>query len=337
MIKINDRIADLIKANKRGPHRPSGNWASNLGHPCSRYMVHCRLDWNERLSADPSLQRIFMEGNHQEETVIKVLREAGVKIERPTRSYSWEKYELVGKIDGLILDEKTDENPDGTDIWVPAEIKSVNPTDFQRLNTINDFMTHKRFYVRKWVAQLLAYMLMEGCEYGMILIKSKMAVDIKQINFRLEGAILDYAETLIKRLEVVNGFIQRKEYPDRIDDLSVCERCDFRHVCLPDMAFSSMTIETDSGFLSLLEQREELREFASTYKDVDDQVTEICKVKPAGSYLVGNKFQVVIKTIEATKYDIPPELKKKYEVKYNQTRKNISLLADKVVVNAKAE
>ena len=42
------------------------NRASNLGHPCERYLVYSRTAWDKKAPHEWELQVVFDEGNNQE-------------------------------------------------------------------------------------------------------------------------------------------------------------------------------------------------------------------------------------------------------------------------------
>ncbi len=55
--------------------------ASNIGHPCSRYLYLLILHWDEQEPYDVGLQNIFDLGNTLEEHTIKNLKEAGFEVQ----------------------------------------------------------------------------------------------------------------------------------------------------------------------------------------------------------------------------------------------------------------
>ena len=58
--------------------------ASNLGHPCERYLYLLIKHWDEQKPHDVGLQNIFDLGNALEEHTINNIKEAGFEVVTPT-------------------------------------------------------------------------------------------------------------------------------------------------------------------------------------------------------------------------------------------------------------
>jgi len=70
------------------------NRASELGHPCLRYLVHKRIDWDKATKPSVRVQQIFEEGNLHEDQVCQRITDAGFKIIQQQQNFSWEKYKV---------------------------------------------------------------------------------------------------------------------------------------------------------------------------------------------------------------------------------------------------
>ena len=75
------------------------NRASNLGHPCLRYLVYCRTRWQDMTLHPVSLQYIFMGGQAEEADGVKLLHEAGIEIIEQQKSFFWKEYQISGHLD----------------------------------------------------------------------------------------------------------------------------------------------------------------------------------------------------------------------------------------------
>lgn len=125
--------------------------ASSIGHPCERYLYLMVKHWNEQKPHDVGLQCIFDLGNTLEEHTIKNIKEAGFEVITPTvRSWKIDKPLITGREDIRIKDENGE--------LLPVEIKGISPFEFDKLNTVDDFMKSKRSYIRGYPAQLQTYM-----------------------------------------------------------------------------------------------------------------------------------------------------------------------------------
>jgi len=306
-------VYDHLGTQRKG-WAPSGNYASQVGHPCARSLVYQRLNWNEKLLPSPSKLLIFRDGNTHETDIIKLLGEAGIQVIEQQRPFDWKELELRGKIDGRI-------KVDGKNI--PLEIKSINPYDFEKINTVQDLLNSPKPWTQGYVAQMMIYLLMMNEQEGIMLFKNKATGALKQVNVSLDYA---YAEGVCKKLEIVNKHIKDGTYPERITDRAVCQFCDFKHLCLADEVSESINITDDPEITDLIEQREALKPQAKAFEEADEQLKAIWKTKEAGTYLVGGKFQVKISTYKRAFFNVPEDIKAKYKEETEHTKAIITVL-----------
>ena len=114
--------------------------ASNVGHPCERYLYLLIRNWEELIPHDEGLQNIFDLGNSIEAYTIKKLRDSGLEVITPTsRSWKVENPLITGREDIRIKDPETGE-------LIPAEIKGLSPNEWEKLNTVEDFYNSRRYY-----------------------------------------------------------------------------------------------------------------------------------------------------------------------------------------------
>ena len=72
--------------------------ASNVGHPCERYLYLLIRSWEELIPHDEGLQNIFDLGNSIEAYTIKKLRDSGLEVITPTqRSWKVENPLITGR------------------------------------------------------------------------------------------------------------------------------------------------------------------------------------------------------------------------------------------------
>jgi hypothetical protein len=69
----------------------SSNRASEMGHPCERYLVYLRTRGNERVLHDVGLQFVFDEGKVHEKAVLRDLEDAGIEVIEQQRPFEWKK------------------------------------------------------------------------------------------------------------------------------------------------------------------------------------------------------------------------------------------------------
>ena len=287
---------------KRKRYPAHTNWASNLGHPCLRYLVHARLDWDKKELPDIGLQKIFYEGNIQEEAVLRLFDEIGIRILRTQEPFFWKEYEISGRIDGVIQFENDN---------YPVEIKSLSPWNYDSINGPNDMKTHDHYYIRGYLTQMAIYQLHTNSEKGLFILKNKTSGQIKIFEVPLD---YDLAEEALKKAEMVNEYVKKGEYPERMEyDPNICDSCPFQTICLPEKkAMSEAEIIETERFHRLLDARERLKAFYSKYekiyKKIDSHIKEVLaqtgkdKVLAGDWLITGKKISVKEKVVPAYTY-----------------------------------
>lgn len=293
---------------------PACNYASQVGHPCERNLVYQRLNWQEKLLPPPSKLLVFRDGNVHEADILKLLNEAGIAVIEQQRPFDWKELELRGKIDGRIKIENK---------AIPLEIKSINPHDFEKINSVEDLLKSPKPWTRGYVAQMMVYLLMMNESEGIMLFKNKATGQLKQINVSLDYG---FAEDICKKLENVNRHVKKGSYPERITDRTVCQYCDFKHICLVDESTESINISDDPEILELVEQRQALKPQVAAFEEIDDKLKEIWKTKENGTYLIGGRFQVKISSFKRAFYNVPDEIKNKYKEETEHVKAIITTL-----------
>lgn len=259
----------------------NSNRASQLGHPCIRYLVLCRTKAMERRLHSLEMQYIFDEGEIHEKAVIRLLSDIGFNVIEQQTTYTWAKYQITGHIDCII---------DLHGSLIPLEIKSMSPFIWDKINNINDMFNSKYLYLRQYPAQLTLYMLLTNHEQGIFLLKNKVNGKLKEIVVTLDYA---YAESLIQKAERVNQYIINDELPDPIDN-DICNNCGFVHLCgLTHIAKNEgLKIIDNQELLEDINRMNELKGFALEYEEINKRVkAQIEGVEGLiGNYLLSGKW-----------------------------------------------
>lgn len=309
---------ETAKRIKVFPH--PNNRASEGGHPCVRFLVLSRISNSLRSLHDVGLQRIFDEGNLHEDALMRELQVAGLRIVEQQRAYEWPELQLTGRIDGKL-------GVNGS--YIPLELKSCSANVFMEIRDIEPMamLKSKHSWIRKYPAQILLYMLMEGSEYGLMVFKNKQTGEKAQKLFRLEGEALEYAESIMKKLDQVNTHVALKTAPEAalIDD---CRGCAFaKTACFPGEDYGpGIDILKDPALVDKLERRAELeplaKEFDALDKEVKDGDGKDVKGLRGRNVVVG-PFIIESKPYETTAYEIPKDVKVQYAVKRQSFRVSI--------------
>jgi CRISPR/Cas system-associated exonuclease Cas4 (RecB family) len=295
---IVERILEA-KAKKIKQYPVNANRASELGHPCLRYLVLNRTRWQEKTLHDARLQMIFDMGRMVEDLVFQDLREAGFAIVEQQRPFSWPKYQITGSIDFKIA-------VDGQ--AYPCEVKSAAPNAFASINSVQDMLHHKWPYMRKYPAQLTLYLLMDNKERGLFLFKNKSTGEIKEIWLDLD---FTFAESLVQKAEAINKHVAEGTLPDPMEySEDICRECGFVHICLPDRIGKEVEVTDDGELLGLVTRYTELKPGAKEFDEVNERITELVKGREkilVGDYFIEGKWQARMS------YDIPQEIKAQYQ------------------------
>ena len=264
------------------------NRASEMGHPCPRYLYYCRMNWQDKALPDARLLKIFEEGNVHEVAVLKRLAEAGIKVTEQQRDFQWREYQITGHVDGKVE-------------GAPIEIKSMSDFSFKAVNAITDMFGSRYLYMRKYLEQLNLYMLMSEAPEGAFILKNKQTGEIKILGMKLDYGL---GEATITKARIVNEAVEKQEPPERIEYAeSVCGECAFKHICLPDIDFGAgAELVVDDELELALVRRAELQSAAKEFEQLDKEIKDRCKGR--GNILCGN-YSITSKETPRKGYTVP--------------------------------
>lgn len=290
---ISEHVSDFVKSEIKV--YPCNNLrASNIGHPCERYLYLLIKHWDEQIPHDEGLQNIFDFGNSVEAYTIQKLKNSGLEVITPTvRSWKVENPFITGREDIRIKD------PDDGQLY-PAEIKGLSPYEWEQLNTVDDFYNSKRHYVRAYPSQLLVYCWKFEKEKGFFILTNKLTGALKIIEVPFDW---DRADALLKKGERIYAALADptgKTVPDSCDDISVCEKCGLCHLCTADIDRPGMDID-DGELESLIDQKTSMKPYVDQYKELDK---EIKKIVGNREKVLAGKYVVTAKTISKQAYTV---------------------------------
>ena len=287
---LTEQVVNYKKSQiKQWPVR--SNRASEIGHPCEKYLVFLRTRWQEKSLHDVALQFIFDEGRMHEDAVIATLIQAGLRLVEQQRAFEWSKYQVTGHIDAKVL---------VGDKAIPLEIKSSSPFVFNAINSVQDLFNGKYVYLKKYPAQMTFYMLMDNKDEGLFLFKNKVNGQLKEIPMTLDYG---YGESLIQKAERINRHVESGSIPDPIEwSEEVCGGCGFAHVCMPEVRRDALEITDMPELEAKLRRWDELKATAKEYAAIDKEVKELFKGKE--SIVIGN-YYISGKSVERKAYSVP--------------------------------
>lgn len=263
-------IVDLEKTRKRKVWPCHVNRASELGHPCARYLVYLRT--KEKPLHDLGLQRIFDEGNLHHRAVVSDMREAGIRVVEQERPFELRDYQVTGHIDGKI------QRADGR---IAFEIKGVEPHAWKKMNSLQDMLDSSRIWWQKYPGQMYIYLFLDNPverPVGIFILKNKLNGQLKQIDAPLDR---DHVEMLLGKASTINQHISNGTLPEGMEpDEDICGGCGFNVECMPDRDFGDpLQLMQDAQLVGLLSRREELKELYSEYNALQKQLKSELKGK----------------------------------------------------------
>ena len=277
--------------------------ASNLGHPCERYLYLLITQWQEQKAHDKGLQSIFDLGNTIEEFAINQLKKAGFEVITPVER-SWKIEVTNGIISGREDVRIKDENGE----LIPVEIKGLSSQEFEKLNTIEDFMFSKKHYVRAYPTQLFVYLYKFEKPYGFFVIVNKQTGEIKPIKMDFN---FEFGEECLSKAERVYKAIEEKSIPEPICDPSVCEKCSLQHICGACQRVAT-DIELDDELEELIDRQAELKPYVSEMEEVKDQIKK--KIGERERVLTG-KYLIERKAFEKKSYTVQARTEYRLNIK----------------------
>lgn len=278
--------------------------ASNIGHPCERYLYLLIKHWDQQEPHNYGLQNIFDLGNTIEAYTIEKIKAAGYELLTPAdgKAGNWkvENPLITGRDDLRIKDPA-----DGQ--LYPVEIKGLSPYEWDKLNSVDDFYTSKKHYVRAYPSQLLVYMWRFEKMKGFFALTNKLTGQIKIIELPFDW---DRADVLLKKAERIYRALTDKVPPSACEDISVCERCSLVHICTA--VHSRTEADIDDGELEeLIDKKMEL---APAYREYNDVRDEIKKCVGERETVITGRYVVRAQIINKQGYTVEPRQERRINI-----------------------
>ena len=267
----NEEIIEKIKDGKRKKIKIYPQHvcrASEIGHPCERYLVFSITRWEDKKPHGAETEFMFEGGRVVEDLAIKDFEDAGFKVYRPEpdKAIMLAKPKITGHRDVRV-------NFGNSKVYT-GEIKGLNMYDWNSLNCLQDFFDSKKVWIRKYPAQLMTYLYTEKEEEGFFYLKSIPQFQPKFIWIELDH---NYMESILKKTERIEKYVADGTLPPPINDASVCQYCGFLHICLPEIKQKELEFIDDPDFETKLLRRDEIAPLKREYDALDKEVKSYCK------------------------------------------------------------
>jgi hypothetical protein len=308
---------DHSRSKGRTASRKISNWASELDHPCLRFLVYSRVNWKDRKLPSTETEYIFEEGKDGEKKLRSMIEAEGYEIVMDQQYFDWTKYQISGRTDGFLEFEIPDHNFKGR---APLEIKTVAPYLFKLMTSIEEIKESKSYWMRKAISQLNIYMLMAGYEYGFLAIKTY------RLRPRILPMLVDYelGEKCIKKCEEVNHYVAKGILPDRMNyDPAICGLCDFDHKCAP-VKITKYPDEIDEEVVKELLFFKKWNGIGTTWK----KTAEALRKRLKGVNAIVEGVEISSNDYETTVYDYPEEHKQIYGRPETRTKVTLKVIEE---------
>lgn len=262
------RMARLSNRARNFPVR--SNRATLVGHPCEAKLFFERTEWQRKKTPDADLQAIFDEGNRHEAAMLQDLQtdcsELGFRLVAQQQDFMDKGLNIVGHIDCMIGTPR-DDAPIEKWLWIPTELKSLNPYTYGELNTAADFRDHPRAWIAGYYGQLQTYLYLSNLEVGQFYLKDKSSGATKFVPVAIDW---DFCQAMVKRVENVNLHLGagNGEVPSRILQRKYCEDCPFNEHCL-DAEMQKQIALPEYNAQELLDALDGIEAYAESAKSVD--------------------------------------------------------------------
>lgn len=318
-LEIGSRL-DAERPEEDPSYRSDYNYASELPHPCKKFLVHSRLDWKERQIIDLGGRWRIEEGNDKEWAVRKWLGDIGFQVKQTERKFNtndpgleqYKRLKISCRIDGLVEPKRKLPEPFSKLAEFPIEIKSIGPHYWGSTRTVEDLKRHSKFWIQKIPSQLNTYLILGGWPGGLLVL----------VTFGKKPRILPMLadeDLWLKNSKMalsVNEYVEKGKYPPPMPfDVTVCGMCDFNHICSPLKPTDSTISLGDKDKFELdlyLEEKERNEHFKRMHAELIGT-----KDKP-GKYFGQSAFieDIEIKTRSHMKksYKVPAEVREKHRV-----------------------
>lgn len=277
--------------------------ASNVGHPCERYLYLLIKHWDEQKTHDVGLQNIFDLGNTLEAHTIQNIKEAGFEVVTPSVR-SWQIDVKGGVITGREDIRIKDENGE----LIPVEIKGLSPYDYNKLNCVGDFLKSKKAHIRAYPAQLYIYMLKFGKEKAFFALTNKLTGETKFIDVPFD---YDLGEQFLSKAERIYKALQDEEPPQACEDIAFCEGCPLAHIC-GECRRTATDIDVDGELDDLINRKESLNESKTEYEQIDAEIKK--RVGEREKVLTG-QYIIERKAVHKKAFTVPESTQYKLNIK----------------------
>lgn len=277
--------------------------ASQIGHPCIRFLVLELLYPEKKSLPSLGLLKVFSLGSVYEKIIKDELENAGFQIIEQQRSFYDDKYHISGMIDFKLVYDHT---------VYACEVKSMSDYMFNKINSIDDFYDKKYTYLQQYPAQLQIYLYLSNLEHGLFFLKNKENNDTKIIKVDIDYKLV---ENLLNKAKKIWEFANTKTIPECCDNVNVCTQCPYIQFCTPELKEKKkIEFTNNEELINDLKRWDEIKAIAEEWNKLDEKIKDTIKnLYNEDTLIIADKYKVKISSYTKTLYEVPDYLKEKYK------------------------
>lgn len=263
---------------------------------CFRRQVLSIVKWQDAKPFSAERKARFQVGDALERQGLIELGFLGIRVTK--QQFEFELYKrgtkeiaVRGKIDGIVLLELGR----FVRVEVPIEIKSMHPTQFAGINSVEDMLRHK--WYRKWVFQMQMYLVGYGFEVGFFWITDclgRWKAIVIEVDYELAERCWDFAERVLEARDKFRANPETEPLPPQTENTDECEGCEFfGRACQPEIQEEGVRMYHNGTLAAALRERAALEDSGKEYARVDRKVKKWLKDFETTEELKGKKSVLV--------------------------------------------
>jgi CRISPR/Cas system-associated exonuclease Cas4 (RecB family) len=124
---------------------------------------------------------------------------------------------------------------------------------------------------------------------GYFALANKLTGEIKLIEVPFD---YEYVEKILKKAERIYECLEKNQLPESCSDISVCENCDFAHICTANINRAEIDVDVSGELDELIEKKQELSKYTRELEDIKSSIKKLVGDRDkilTGKYIVERK------------------------------------------------
>ena len=280
------------------------NRASELGHPCLRYLYLLRTMPSEDIV---KLQKLFRVGKFFEEIIVKRLIQI-LPVQAFQRPIENKELQIAGVLD-ILLETKQ-----------PLEIKSCSYENFQEIQKYIDqpkILKQADLLFRKYYFQVQTYLMLLKVEQGFLYVIDRQRGGETIIEITRDEPTI---QEIIEKAERVNECVAKEVLPEGINQKNICSHCYFyKKICSKEFQNKKkiQVVNLSEDFIEKMDKYFVLQQQFKELKKLETEIKTTLHEWEDGVYTIQNRPYVInITEYERSYLELPEDLKQELMQQY---------------------